>query len=130
MTEFEKYISDEAVAEFDRIVSDYEKPARRRRAIRWTAGLAAAAALVISLFSFIPRESPAESPISPVVIAESIGHLMDINSGEVESINAVPKGSKAFVTLRFKNGSECYYLMSYDVESGSASLVAINNQNN
>ncbi|MBQ6254137.1 MAG: hypothetical protein IJK05_05770 [Bacteroidales bacterium] len=128
MTEFEKYLSDEAVAEFDRIVGEYEKLLRRRRTLRWTAGLAAAVAVIISLVRFFPRESDVEIPISPVVIAEGIGHLMDINSGEVESINAVPQGSKAFVTLRLKNGSECYYLMSYDVESGSTSLVAINNQ--
>lgn len=121
----EKYLSDEAVAEFDRIVKEYERPLRKKRILRSTGGIAATAAAVTLLLAIRP-EARKEKPISPVVIAEGITELMDINSGAVESVSAVPQGSKALVTLKLKNGDELYYIMSYDDNTGSTSLVAVN----
>lgn len=125
MMNLEKYLSDEAVAEFDRIVKEYERPLRKKRILRWTGGIAATAAAV-TLLMIIRPEARQEKPISPVVIAEGITELMDINSGAVESVSAVPQGSKALVTLKLKNGDELYYIMSYDDITGSTSLVAVN----
>ena len=126
MTEPEKYLSDEAVAEFDRIVNGYERFLSRRRALRWAAGIAAAAAVALGII--LPSKTEKEPPLSPVVIAEGIGQLMDINSGEVESISAVPQGSRALVTLKLKDGSEYYYMMTYNEDAGTTSLVAINDK--
>ncbi|MBR7005299.1 MAG: hypothetical protein IKI00_10080 [Bacteroidales bacterium] len=125
MMNLEKYLSDEAVAEFDRIVKEYERPLRKKRILRSTGGIAATAAAV-TLLMIIRPEARQEKPISPVVIAEGITELMDINSGVVESVSAVPQGSKALVTLKLKNGDELYYIMSYDDITGSTSLVAVN----
>ena len=120
----EEYLSEEAVVEFDRIVREYESPLRRKRTLRWAAGIAAAAAVALAVI--LPLRKTTETPLSPVVIAEGIGHLMDINSGMIESINAVPKGSKALVTLKMKDGKEYCYMMTYDKDSGATSLVAVN----
>lgn len=122
----EKYLSESAVEEFDRIVREYEKPLRRRRIFRWASGIAAAA--VVALGIILPSKKEEETPLSPVVIAEGIGQLMDINSGEVESISAVPQGSKALVTLKLRDGSEYYYIMTYNEDAGTTSLVAINDK--
>lgn len=124
MIDPEKYLSDEAVDEFDRIVNEYERPMKRRRTLRWAAGIAAAAAMALAVF--LPLRKTEETPLSPVVIAEGIGQLMEINSGMVESINAVPQGSKALISVRLTDGSEYYYIMSYDGDAGTTSLVAVN----
>lgn len=122
----EKYLSESAVEEFDRIVQEYERPLKRRRILRWVSGIAAAA--VVALGIILPSKKEEETPLSPVVIAEGIGQLMDINSGEVESISAVPQGSKALVTLKLRDGSEYYYMMTYNEDAGTTSLVAINDK--
>ena len=122
----EKYLSESAVEEFDRIVQEYERPLKRRRILRWVSGIAAAAAVALGII--LPLKKEEETPLSPVVIAEGIGQLMDINSGEVESISAVPQGSKALVTLKLRDGSEYYYMMTYNEDSGTTSLVAINDK--
>ena len=126
MTDPEKYLSDEAVAEFDRIVGEYERPFTRRKVVRLAAGIAAAAAVALGII--LPLKKEEETPLSPVVIAEGIGQLMDINSGEVDSISAVPQGAKALVTLKLRDGSEYYYMMTYNEDSGTTSLVAINDK--
>ena len=122
----EKYLSESAVEEVDRIVQEYERPLKRRRILRWVSGIAAAAAVALGII--LPSKKEEETPLSPVVIAEGIGQLMDINSGEVESISAVPQGSKALVTLKLRDGSEYYYMMTYNEDAGTTSLVAINDK--
>lgn len=122
MTEFEKYLSDEAVAEFDRIVSEYERPARRRKAIRWSSGLAAAAVMTLLAVGTWTNH---EDPIPPMEIAEGMRHLMDINSEEILSIEAIPKGSKAILTAKMRDGSIRTFVMTAD-KDGSSILIALN----
>ena len=123
----EKYLSDEAVAEFDRIVDEYERPLRRRKVLRWTAGIAAAAA-VATLVLLVRPDSGREIPLSPVEIAEGINQLMNLKPEEITSITAVPQGSRAILTARLKDGSECSYIMTIEKGSGTMSLVASNNK--
>lgn len=118
-------LSDDGAGEFDRIASPNAIPLKTN-IFRWAAGIAAAA--VVALGIILPSKKEEETPLSPVVIAEGIGQLMDINSGEVESISAVPQGSKALVTLKLRDGSEYYYMMTYNEDSGTTSLVAINDK--
>ena len=127
MIDPEKYLSDEAVAEFDRIVCEYERPLRRRRTLRWTAGIAAAAAVTALVLSVNP-DSGKEIPLSPVEIAEGIDQLMTLNPEDISSITAIPQGSKAILTARLKDGSECSYIMTIEEGSGTMSLVASNNK--
>ena len=122
--DIEQYISDEAVAEFDRIVGEYERPLRRRRTVRWAAGLAAAA--VIASVITIYHGSDADAQISPVEIAEGIDQLMNMKSEEITSITAVPQGSKAILTAHMKDGRKCSYIMTIEEGTGNLSLVAVN----
>lgn len=118
-------LSDDGAGEFDRIASPNAIPLKTN-IFRWAAGIAAAAAVALGII--LPSKKEEETPLSPVVIAEGIGQLMDINSGEVESISAVPQGSKALVTLKLRDGSEYYYMMTYNEDAGTTSLVAINDK--
>ena len=129
MIDPEKYLSDEAVAEFDRIVGEYERPLRRRIVLRWTAGIAAAAAVAV-LFLLVNPNSGKETLLSPVEIAEGIDRLMNLKPDEITSITAIPQGSKAILTARLKDGSECSYIMAIEEGSGTMSLVAVNKRNN
>ena len=126
MIDPEKYLSDEAVAEFDRIVDEYERPLRRRRVLRWTAGIAAAA--VVALVLLVNPDSGRRDPISPVDIAEGIDRLMNLNPDEITSITAIPQGSKAILTAQLKDGRKCSYIMTIEEGTGNLSLVAVNNE--
>ena len=126
MIDPEKYLSDEAVAEFDRIVDEYERPLRRRRVLRWTAGIAAAA--VVALVLLVNPDSGKRDPISPVEIAEGIDRLMNLNPDEITSITAIPQGSKAILTAQLKDGRKCSYIMTIEEGTGNLSLVAVNNE--
>ena len=124
--DMEQYLSDEAVAEFDRIVSGYERPLRRRRVLRWTAGIAAAA--FAALVMILTPGSDGDAQITPMEIAEGIDQLMNLNPDEISSITAIPKGSRVILTARLKDGSECSYIMTIEESSGTMSLVAVNNE--
>ena len=124
--DMEQYLSDEAVAEFDRIVSGYERPLRRRRVLRWTAGIAAAA--FAALVMILTPGSDGDSQITPMEIAEGIDQLMNLKPEEISSITAIPKGSRVILTARLKDGSECSYIMTIEESSGTMSLVAVNNE--
>ena len=126
MIDPEKYLSDEAVAEFDRIVDECERPLRRRRVLRWTAGIAAAA--VVALVLLVNPDSGRRDPISPVDIAEGIDRLMNLNPDEITSITAIPQGSKAILTAQLKDGRKCSYIMTIEEGTGNLSLVAVNNE--
>lgn len=127
MIDPEKYLSDEAVAEFDRIVDEYERPLRRRRVLRWTAGIAAAAAIA-AIVLLVNLDSGKKVPISPVDIAEGIDQLMNLKPEEISSITAIPKGSRAVLTAKMKDGRECSYIMTIEEGTGDLSLVAINTE--
>ena len=127
MMDPEKYLSDEAVTEFDRIVKEYERPFRRRRTLRWAAGIATAAA-VATLVLLVNPDSGNEIPLGPVEIAEGIDRLMNLKPDEITSIKAIPQGSREILIARLKDGSECSYIMTIEEGSGTMSLVASNNK--
>ncbi len=120
-----KYLSNEAVAEFDRIVNEYERPLRLRRILRWTAGVAAAAAVALAVI--LPLRKVGDPPLSPLIIYEGISSLIEMNPEIVESVNAIPQGSKVLVTVHLKDGEERQFLLSHDENSGTTSFTAYNN---
>ena len=116
-----QYLSDEAAAEFDRIVGRHEKRLRRKRLSLWAGGIAAAMIFVVVFKPMISNETP----IDPVMVAEGITGLMNIDSDRIESIVAKPKGSKAIVIAYLKNGETRSYIMTTD-DSGWMTLTAVN----
>ncbi|MBR0224273.1 MAG: hypothetical protein IJL93_08380 [Bacteroidales bacterium] len=119
---------DETEAEFDRIVAAAEasrRISRRRRRLRWSAGIGAAAA-AIALFFFLRPVGNQEKPLSPVVIAEGIKQIMMISPDQIESVVATPSGSKAILTAYLKDGRTYSYILTYDTDDGTTSLLANN----
>lgn len=111
--------------EFDRIIAKNEG---KRRIVRWSAltGVVSAAAAAL-IFWLIHASAPSAQPLTPVQIAEGIQHMMLLDIGDIESIEAVPKESYAIITARLKDGSTCSYIMKCDEVEGTTILLAYNN---
>lgn len=122
---------DETEAEFDRLVTaggngSNNGNGRGRRRLRWRAGIAAAAAAVIAFFFFLRPAGSKEQPISPVAIAEGIRQIMMLSPDEIETVVATPSGSKAILTAYLKDGRTFSYILTYDTDDGTTSLLAYN----
>lgn len=122
---------DETEAEFDRLVAaggngSNNGNGRARRRLRWRAGIAAAAAAAIALFFFLRPAGSKEQPISPVAIAEGIRQIMMLSPDEIETVVATPSGSKAILTAYLKDGRTFSYILTYDTDDGTTSLLAYN----
>lgn len=137
-------LSDEAEKEFDRMVSGrrpavcrpvMRKPAWKR--ILWYVSLpacAAAIALAVALLHTGSGSDPEpETPfasgkghLDALRLAGNMQSLMDIADGHIVSVSAVPSGDAALVTARFTDGTSRLYIMTYNGDEGSASLIALN----
>lgn len=122
---------DETEAEFDRLVAaggndNNNGNGRGRRRLRWRAGIAAAAAAAIALFFFLRPAGSKDQPISPVAIAEGIRQIMMLSPDEIETVVATPSGSKAILTAYLKDGRTFSYILTYDTDDGTTSLLAYN----
>lgn len=128
---------DETEAEFDRLVAaggngsnngnnGNNGNGRGRRRLRWRSGIAAAAAAAIALFFFLRPAGSKEQPISPVAIAEGIRQIMMLSPDEIETVVATPSGSKAILTAYLKDGRTFSYILTYDTDDGTTSLLAYN----
>lgn len=116
--------SDEAVAAFDRMMADAPQP-RKRKTIRWIAGLAAAAALAGLVLLLKPRTETTPM-LTPVQIAEGIRQMMLLEIGDIETIVATPSGDHAILTAYLQDGQTCSYILSYNGEDETTSLFACN----
>ena len=117
-----QYLSDEAAAEFDRIVGRHEKRLRRKRLSLLAGGIAAA--MIISLMVTRPWVSNNKRQINPMVIANGIERLMDLSPEEIVSVQAIPKGNQVFLTASMKDGSKCSFIMTTDKDDLSIHLIA------
>lgn len=121
---------DETEAEFDRLVAAGGNGSNngngRGGRLRWRAGIAAAAAAAIALFFFLRPVGSKEQPISPVAIAEGIRQIMMLSPDEIETVVATPSGSKAILTAYLKDGRTFSYILTYDTDDGTTSLLAYN----
>ncbi len=121
LAELEKaYLSDDSAAEFDKIVRKSES--RRRRPIVWGAVLVAAASL--ALFLTLNLRS-SETPFNGIEMAEGIQHIMDLDTENIKSVTAIPKGDKVILTALMKDGSQCSYMMSRDNGAEAVSITAM-----
>ena len=121
-----QYLSDEAAAEFDRILGQRGKRVAKIRILLWTGGIAAALAIVLLVAR--PWALDNKEQINPMVIAEGIENLMDLSSDDIASIEAIPKGSKAFLTVRMKDGSTRTFIMTVDNDGTSFKIASNDNK--
>lgn len=122
--QIEQYL-DEAEAEFDRIVEAGQQ--KRRRIIRWSALTGAAVAASFALLLWMPLRRPSSgTPLTPIQIAEGIRQIGLLDLGDIESIVATPMETHAILTARLKDGTTCTYILKFDEEEGTATLLAYN----
>lgn len=135
-------LSDEAEKEFDRMVSGrrpavcrpvMRKPAWKR--ILWYVSLPACVAAIALAVVLLhtgsgsdpePSDTAGKGYLDALCLAGNMQSLMDIADGHIVSVSAVPSGDAALVTARFTDGTSRLYIMTYNGDEGSASLVALN----
>ena len=91
-----------------------------------TASIAAAAAL---FFLFHPALNKTEPEFTPMEIAQNINTIMNLDTEDIESIIAEPKGAKVILIAKMKDGSSSTFVMSRDQEDGSTMITAQNKTN-
>lgn len=126
---------DDTEVAFDRIMADGANgsgdglggrgPIRGRRH-RWLIGLVAAAALAAIVWLALPSRKT-EPSLPPVVIAESIRQILLLSPDDIESVEARPDGSRAILTAHLKDGTSCSYILTYDEDEDTTTLLASQN---
>lgn len=142
-------LSAEGEAEFDRIAAEAaseERPvfnpaaARKRARGGWrstaarpfTAAKAAAAfafafaAVALVLVLRPQKQSGTECQFTPMEIAQNIDTMFNMDTDEIESIVAEPKGANVILTAKMKDGSSNTFVMSRNPEDGSTKILAQN----
>lgn len=103
-------------------------------AVAAAAVVCAAIALAVVLLHTGPGNDPepetqftaGKGRLDALRIAGNIQSLMDMADGHIASVSARPSGDAALVTARFTDGTSRLYIMTYNGDEGSASLVALN----
>ena len=122
-------LSDEAEKEFDRMVSGRRpavcRPVMRKpvwKRILWYVSLPVCAAIALAVVLL----TAGKGRLDALRLAGNMQSLMDIADGHIASVSAVPSGDAALVTARFTDGTSRLYIMTYNGDEGSASLIALN----
>lgn len=129
-------LSAEGEAEFDRIAAEAaseERPVFNPAAARpFTAAKAAAAfafafaAVALVLVLRPQKQSGTECQFTPMEIAQNIDTMFNMDTDEIESIVAEPKGANVILTAKMKDGSSNTFVMSRNPEDGSTKILAQN----
>lgn len=120
--QIEQYL-EQTGAEFDRILEEGQRKQRSRIRLAAFAGTAMAACLALLLW-LVPGQPASRQVLTPVQIAEGIQQMMLLDIGEIDSIVATPSDSYALLTARLKDGSSCSYILKYNQEEGTTTLLA------
>lgn len=115
--------NDEAVSEFDSIMSGY----RRRKIVRWSSALAACIILLIGLVHISYKGSTEDSLPTTAELLETINVLAGSNLDEINNINAKPCRKGIILTVEYKNGETRAFLMKRNPDGSSYELTAQNN---
>ncbi|MCQ2171138.1 MAG: hypothetical protein MJZ17_00050 [Bacteroidales bacterium] len=101
------------------------RPARPFATVR--AAAFAFAALALFFVIHLHRQKSTECIFSPMEIAQSINTMMNMDTDEIESIVAEPKGANVILIAKMKDGSSNTFIMSRNPEDGSTKILAQNN---
>ena len=135
--------SDEGAAEFDSIAGCMadctEKPTancsgNRKRHLRpavrrtlFPAASFAIAAITLLLVVIQHRQNVTECMFTPLEIAQNIDTLFNMDTDDIESIVAEPKGANVILIAKMKDGSSNTFIMSRNPDDGSTRILAQNN---
>lgn len=122
----DSYLSDEGVEVFDNVVEGARRRSGRAKILSWSAAVLTAAAVAAMFFLPSFYQPVDTTDISSVQIAEAIQNIIDLDLGDVETINATPMGDKAILTATLRDGSTYIYIMSCNTDDGSTSILAYN----
>lgn len=122
----DSYLSDEGVEVFDNVVEGARRRSGRAKILSWSAAVLTAAAVAAMFFLPSFYQPVDTTDISSVQIAEAIQNIIDLDLGDVETINATPMGDKAILTATLRDGSTYTYIMSCNTDDGSTSILAYN----
>lgn len=122
----DSYLSDEGVEIFDNVLDGAKRKVSRVKTLNWlAAGLVAAASIVMFILPK-PSMSDGVNTITSIQIAEAIQNIIELDLGDVETINATPMRDKAMLTATLRDGSTYTYIMSCNTDDGSTSVLAYN----
>lgn len=120
--------TDDAEAEFDRILEAGDQK-RRRKVVRWTAIVGAAVAACVALVLWLaPLRPDSDHSLTPIQIAEGIQQMMLLDIGDIESIVVTPTDSYAILTAHLKDGNTCSYILKCNGDEGTTTLLAYTNK--
>lgn len=110
---------DAAAKEFDAIMDSRR---RRTRLVRWACGAAAVAVMVCvgALFSH-----SGSCALDGMEIAQGIEHIISLDTENVSSVTARPKGRNIILTVQMNDGTQYAYLMTKDGGTSAISITAM-----
>jgi hypothetical protein len=120
LSEYPEAGYDAAEKEYDSIMDTH---LRRRRIFIMAGGIAACIAVAMGLFLSQRRACPFDG----LEMAQGIDQIMSLDTDNVESVTAKPKGSKVIITAQMKDGSTCSYIMRKDEDASTISITAMSN---
>lgn len=122
----ELYLNEEAVREFDSIMSRH----KRKRFLRNSLACAAGVLLIVSVTLLFRANSKSEAMpgITTTEILETISILCNIDSGNIDNITATPDGARVLITAWFKDGSSKKFIMHRGSGPSSTTLCAQNSK--
>lgn len=111
---------DAAAKEFDAIMDSRR---RRARLVRWACEAAAVAVMVCVGALFSHSDSCA---FDGMEIAQGIEHIISLDTENVSSVTARPKGKNIILTVQMNDGTQYAYLMTKDGGTSAISITAMN----
>lgn len=117
-----------AEVEFESIVASHEKISKdaltkRARLVRWACAIAASAAVIAGIGLFLAQRGTCE--FDGLEMAQGIERIMALDTENVESITARPKGNKVILTAVLNDGTKCSYVMSKDAGTSEITITAM-----
>lgn len=111
-----------AVKEFDAIMDSRR---RRTKLVKWVCGAVAAVAVIVSAGALFPHSD--SCAFDGMEIAQGIEHIISLDTENVSSVTARPKGRNIILTVQMNDGTQYAYLMTKDGGTSAISITAMSN---
>ncbi len=111
---------DMAAKEFDAIMESRKK---RKRFVRWACGVTAAVAVTVCAGALLSHSE--SCTFDGMEIAQGIEHIISLDTENVSSVTARPKGKNIILTVQMNDGTQYAYLMTKDGGTSAISITAM-----